>query len=417
MPTRAEAETYIRGAAEARGIDPDVAVQVARSEGLYANPNEAYQSNVYNGNRREPSFGPFQLHRSYLGRDFEQATGLDLTDPDNWAATVDFALDHAATNGWGAFHGAANTGISNQEGLQNAQVFGPVVTAGIPTPRPDMTMHEQVIAGMNQARDAGQLRSFEAISPNPTQAETFNALQNYNPFTAVQNVIGALSGGFGNQEIQPQAQTMPSLNAQILSGYPVKGNVIDPNDPNERVSNAFNAAYDPGLYSPYVGDLSRFGQPALEPVDIPIPQNVIAPPAQPATQGAYMPDVPPEAVYGYGATVNRGKEPPSRQMGGPLGLVQAFIEGLSPIGKRSGGPLGLVGGLLGGGGNAQPIGPQTGVQSGGTGGISPISRAVNQSPSYSPIGMTVTNNLGQTTNLSPDASMTMAGPGGNGGAK
>jgi hypothetical protein len=100
----AEMEAYIRKAALARGIDPNIAVAVAKSEGLYD----------YVGDRGS-SFGPFQLHYGGvasggnavggLGDTFTKRTGLNARDPSTWPQQVDFALDEARKSGWGAWHG------------------------------------------------------------------------------------------------------------------------------------------------------------------------------------------------------------------------------------------------------------------------------------------------------------------------
>lgn len=97
-------ESYIRTAALQRGIDPDQAMRVSRSEGF----------NSYTGDNGS-SFGPFQLHYggvapggnavSGLGDEFTAQTGLDARDPSTVKDQIDFALDHAAQNGWGAWHG------------------------------------------------------------------------------------------------------------------------------------------------------------------------------------------------------------------------------------------------------------------------------------------------------------------------
>src|SRR5215469_11469082 len=97
-------ESYIRYAAAQRGINPDVAMKVSRSEGF----------NAYAGDQGS-SFGPFQLHYggvapggnsvSGLGDVFTQKTGLDARDPNTVKQQIDFALDHASQNGWGAWHG------------------------------------------------------------------------------------------------------------------------------------------------------------------------------------------------------------------------------------------------------------------------------------------------------------------------
>ncbi len=99
-----DVEEYIRHAAIARGINPDVAVAVANSEGM----------RDYVGDQGS-SFGPYQLHYggvarggnsvSGLGDEFTKATGLDARDPKTWQSQVDFALDHARSGGWGPWHG------------------------------------------------------------------------------------------------------------------------------------------------------------------------------------------------------------------------------------------------------------------------------------------------------------------------
>lgn len=115
---------YIRQAAQARGIDPDIAVAVANSEGL----------NVYTGDSNS-SFGPFQLHYGNvagggnatpgLGDTFTKLTGMDARNPATLAAQIDFSLDQAATGGWGPWHGAQKLGIGNFSGIgSNAKPLG-----------------------------------------------------------------------------------------------------------------------------------------------------------------------------------------------------------------------------------------------------------------------------------------------------
>lgn len=99
-----EAAAYIVESARRRNIDPNVALRVARAEGL----------NQYTGDEGS-SFGPFQLHYGNvakggnavggLGDVFTQRTGLDARDPRTWRQQVDFSLDEAAKSGWGPWHG------------------------------------------------------------------------------------------------------------------------------------------------------------------------------------------------------------------------------------------------------------------------------------------------------------------------
>ena len=104
MPANDEVSSYIVQAARARGIDPNIALQVARSEGL----------NKYVGDDNS-SFGPYQLHYggvakggnavAGLGDEFTKQTGLDARDPKTVKQQIDFALDRAKSGGWSPWHG------------------------------------------------------------------------------------------------------------------------------------------------------------------------------------------------------------------------------------------------------------------------------------------------------------------------
>ncbi len=96
----------ITKSAKKYGIDPNIALRVARSEGglsQYAKPGD-----------KGTSFGPFQLHYKNnipglslggLGDVFTKETGHRASDPKYWKEAVDFALRNAAKSGWGAWHG------------------------------------------------------------------------------------------------------------------------------------------------------------------------------------------------------------------------------------------------------------------------------------------------------------------------
>lgn len=104
---------YIRETAKKYGVDPEVALKVAKSEGL-----STFQSSVVKGGVREPSWGAFQLYTGGgLGNKFQKETGLDPKDPKNEDATIDYALKYAAKHGWGSWYGAKNTGIGEYEGI------------------------------------------------------------------------------------------------------------------------------------------------------------------------------------------------------------------------------------------------------------------------------------------------------------
>jgi hypothetical protein len=124
-------EAYIRAKAAELGIDPDVAVRVARSEGLKAN---TWQSDLQQPYGREASYGPFQLHvdptgkRPGMGNDFMAATGLNPANPDTWDEGIDFALAQARNAGWGPWMGAAKENITGFMGI-GGQPAAPQMTA------------------------------------------------------------------------------------------------------------------------------------------------------------------------------------------------------------------------------------------------------------------------------------------------
>lgn len=110
-----DVSAYIREAAIRRGIDPDIALRVARSEGLAPG---VWQSNYYKDGRRETSYGPFQLLvGGGLGDKFIEQTGLDPRDESTVFKQVDFALDQAAKGGWSPWYGAAKVGVGNWDGI------------------------------------------------------------------------------------------------------------------------------------------------------------------------------------------------------------------------------------------------------------------------------------------------------------
>lgn len=115
-------EQYIRNAALRRSIDPEIAIRVARSEGGLNDPVRRAEYNK--GGYREPSYGPYQLLIGGAGTGFPTgmgndalAAGIDPRDPNQWQKGVDFALDQARNQGWGAWYGARDQGITGKMGI------------------------------------------------------------------------------------------------------------------------------------------------------------------------------------------------------------------------------------------------------------------------------------------------------------
>lgn len=159
LPSKQDVMSYITEAATARGIDPNVALRVAASEGLNADPREAWQSNFVKNGKRERSYGPYQLYiDGGLGNQFME-TGMDPRDPSTWKHQVDFALDHAKKNGWGAWYGAANSGIGNMEGIGGgnmdmAKAMQIASLAQSPYATPEQKMQAQFMLQRAQDDDA-----------------------------------------------------------------------------------------------------------------------------------------------------------------------------------------------------------------------------------------------------------------------
>jgi len=113
-------EGHIRETAKKYGIDPDVAMRVARSEGLGTFQSSVPKTGKGSYKGREDSWGAFQLYMGGgLGNRFQKETGLDPRDPANEKAAIDFALREAAQGGkgWKPWHGAKNTGIGQFQGI------------------------------------------------------------------------------------------------------------------------------------------------------------------------------------------------------------------------------------------------------------------------------------------------------------
>ena len=195
-PSKEVIAAYIAEAARARGVDPSVAVAVARSEGLNASPSDGWQSNYVKDGKRERSYGPFQLYiDGGLGNEFMESTKLDPRDPSTWQAQVDFSLDHAAKSGWGAWYGAANTGIGNMQGIGGGAIPSSP-QAGMTPFNPEGLLAEYMAPQeSNPWADAGGVLADafaapEAAQMSPMQATPISRVQRENPYINFFNSIG-----------------------------------------------------------------------------------------------------------------------------------------------------------------------------------------------------------------------------------
>lgn len=152
--SQAEKEAFIRAEAIKRGIDPNTAVAVAKSEGFYG-----YKSSIPG----ETSYGAYQLHYGGdrwgpgkgLGDTFTKRTGLDARDPATEKEQIKFALDQAKQGGWGPWHGWKGAAFAGINGGALAATTGAASRSSTATTE----VHIGKIEVVTQARDADGVAS------------------------------------------------------------------------------------------------------------------------------------------------------------------------------------------------------------------------------------------------------------------
>jgi hypothetical protein len=211
-------EQYIRQAAQQRGIDPDIAVAVARSEG---GVDVFQQSKVRKNGVQEPSFGPFQLLKGGngfpmgMGNDFMTRTGLDPADPNNAHATIDFALDQAKTAGWSPWYGAKAIGVTGMQGIGGragsvadgpkgqeaypAPVMGSMM-AGSPNPQQQQASGPIPAAAQSLANPQASANNiFGMMAAQQPQQAQFSPVQIMGPSSEQANALSSLIAALKNR--------------------------------------------------------------------------------------------------------------------------------------------------------------------------------------------------------------------------
>jgi hypothetical protein len=140
MPTGVEHtdyEAFLREAAAARGISPDLAVRVANTEGGLT---EAARCGDFSGPPWYSGKSWWMLQLHYGGHDtpyaawggsagqgnsFTQLTGWQPGDPAAWRDACRYALNRARTGGWGPWYGAASIGVTGWMGIDRQQPWNP----------------------------------------------------------------------------------------------------------------------------------------------------------------------------------------------------------------------------------------------------------------------------------------------------
>lgn len=123
VASKEERAAYIRQSAARHGIDPDVALRIAQSEGF----------NVYTGDQGR-SFGDFQLFTGGGLGNKALGEGINVRDPNTWKAQVDFAMREARKSGWKPWYGRLKAGIGVWQGI--GKNTGGGASPGMPPPGP-----------------------------------------------------------------------------------------------------------------------------------------------------------------------------------------------------------------------------------------------------------------------------------------
>lgn len=201
-----EIEAYIRQSALQHGIDPDVAVRVAMSEGGLHDP--VRQSEYAKGGYREPSYGPFQLLIGGPGTGFggglgnrALAAGIDPRDPKQWQQAVDFALAEAGKRGWGQWYGAAKAGIGNYQGI------GKHPTSGIPD---DMVWDDKGLYHAGHPPGATAPLAPGNDNRNPYPVAALDKKADSNPLDDLGGAIAGLGGGGGGGYAPANVSQLPT---------------------------------------------------------------------------------------------------------------------------------------------------------------------------------------------------------------
>lgn len=220
IPTNAPGDDWtdhIVNSAQRWGVDPQTALAVARTEGTTRGWIQSRAKNK--AGVVEPSYGPFQMLVGGPGTGFPEGMGnqamkergIDVRDPRNAAAAIDFAMEQASKHGWGQWYGAAKAGIGDFQGIggkpnPNLPLMGggPVTSANAGT-------------GVSASASAFRPQGGAVDTNTPMAFNTPGQTQGQQPQgSALERVVAALleggKGGTGPQaQMAEMAQTSPAV--------------------------------------------------------------------------------------------------------------------------------------------------------------------------------------------------------------
>jgi hypothetical protein len=200
---------HIRETAKKYGIDPEVAIRVAKSEGLRDFSGDGGKSG-----------GAFQLYTGGgLGNKFKKETGLDPLDPANERETIDYALKYASKHGWGSWYGAPKVGVGTWDGIGGggaAAAAGTDPAAGYGGVGSDAAASERAARVDTSSPD---------VSPNtlqkPTEAGTGDFIDKLkDPKTGAAAGLGEMISGLGQATANTGMKDMYATPARPMTVAP-----------------------------------------------------------------------------------------------------------------------------------------------------------------------------------------------------
>lgn len=137
-------KAYIIAQAVAHGLNPRIVIAIVKSEG-------GYDVNAHGDLTQGGSYGPFQFNllSGSMGARFQAEKHLDPSDPKNWQAMVDYAIEYISA------HRDVRSIQSQWHGVNNdPHINGPIVTSGVGSPQNVADFLAAVFAGWGNTGDS-----------------------------------------------------------------------------------------------------------------------------------------------------------------------------------------------------------------------------------------------------------------------
>lgn len=164
IPTIAD---YIYRRAIERGVNPDMALGIARQEGL--NDRTINSPTFGNADTRGYSFGPFQLFSASrdprniapggMAHEFRQQYGAN-PNRDNWQQQVDFSIDRMRDRGTGAWYAVRDAG-----GVEPITTIGRDYARSLNLNLPGSNTYQGAEANPGRTETAAVAGSPQAVNP------------------------------------------------------------------------------------------------------------------------------------------------------------------------------------------------------------------------------------------------------------